>query len=181
MDRRWGATPPAGDLLRNAETWVRFHSLPRSKRYAETPEEYDELLRRHHTVLHELAATTGSDEVLVLTLAWSCSTLPVPRSAPLQTAVPGSTYWASFRDPDDPESWSHTFVDRLPLTPEALDPLLRLVADDGAAGVIICDDDLTWFFHPYDGGADVIPATTTMRDELRARHRAWLSATESGL
>lgn len=38
------------------DQWVRFHSLPRSKRYADTLSEYQILLDRHNTVLSELKA-----------------------------------------------------------------------------------------------------------------------------
>jgi hypothetical protein len=96
---RWGVTPPVGHMLRGRDTWVRFHSLPESKRYADTTEESDEILRRHHTLLNELAATTGSREVLVLTLSWSCSQQPVPQAAPLQAALPGSRTGRASRTP----------------------------------------------------------------------------------
>lgn len=181
---RWGSTPPVGHLLQGADIWVRFHSLPESQRYAENAAEYDELLHRHHSILRDLADTTSSNEVLVFTHSWSVGRLPVPQSAPLQAAVPGSEYWMSFlQDPTDPENttWHHAWVNRMPATPEALDPLLRLVADDGTAGVIICDEHLTWCYHPYDGGGDVLPATAELRDELKDRYREWLPSTESGV
>src|SRR4051812_31653062 len=55
---RWPEGPPVGWLLRGAvpERWVRFHSLPGSRRYAGSVAEEDEVLRRHLVVLKELKA-----------------------------------------------------------------------------------------------------------------------------
>lgn len=52
----WPDCPPVGHELKRfyASRWVRFHSLPESKRYADTPAEYDSLLHRHNTVLSAL-------------------------------------------------------------------------------------------------------------------------------
>jgi hypothetical protein len=45
--------------------WVRFHSLPESKRYPENEDEYLEVLRRHIVVLQELCGY-GSKFFVVL-------------------------------------------------------------------------------------------------------------------
>ncbi|MFC7384137.1 DUF3885 domain-containing protein [Sphaerisporangium rhizosphaerae] len=60
LSERWQANwldcPPVGHELKrfHGSRWVRFHSLPESKRYADTPAEYEILPRRHNTVLSEL-------------------------------------------------------------------------------------------------------------------------------
>ena len=50
------------------ERWVRFHSLPESKRYAESEDEEAEVLRRHLTLLDELTLAAKTRH--------SCSTSP---------------------------------------------------------------------------------------------------------
>ncbi|MFI6843217.1 hypothetical protein OG535_10485 [Kitasatospora sp. NBC_00085] len=62
-----------------------------------------------------------------------------------------------------------------------LDQLLRAVADDAAADVLITDTGLERIHHPYDGGADVLLTSTDERDRLRARHADWLSSHPDGL
>jgi hypothetical protein len=44
--QRWPRTPPVGHLLRDLhrDRWVRFHSLPDSKRYPDSLEEYATIL-----------------------------------------------------------------------------------------------------------------------------------------
>ena len=52
--RQWPACPPLADDLKRAyhDRWVRFHSLPGSKRYPDTDAEYDIVLHRYNTVLN---------------------------------------------------------------------------------------------------------------------------------
>jgi hypothetical protein len=46
--------------------------------------------------------------------------------------------------------------------------LLRYVANDHTQDVILAGQDLSWLYHPYDGGADVITASAQQRDILRS-------------
>ncbi|MEV6154266.1 hypothetical protein AB0L53_28340 [Nonomuraea sp. NPDC052129] len=65
---RWPDCPPIGHELRSdADCWVRFHSLPGSKRYAETEAEYRTILHRYNTVLTEMFA---GQEVYVTTVTY---------------------------------------------------------------------------------------------------------------
>ncbi|MEV0349322.1 hypothetical protein AB0H88_26390 [Nonomuraea sp. NPDC050680] len=61
------------------------------------------------------------------------------------------------------------------------DLLLRAVADDDCASVIIMDTDLRRLYLPYDGGADVILASPQERDALKNAHADWLSTHPLGL
>lgn len=165
--------PPLADELKSAypDRWVRFHSLPESKRYADTEDEYAILLDRYNTVLDGLFA--GQD-VHVITADWSHETSEPP-------AHPG--HWLTLRTEPDPEflTYTHLYARRVRWRRGSLDDLLRDVADDLTAGVMITDPELRRIHHPYDGGQDVILATTAERDLLRERHADWLSAHPLGL
>jgi hypothetical protein len=63
---------------------------------------------------------------------------------------------------------------------EDLVRLLRLVADDVTDGVIITTAEMDWLYAPYDGGADVIAASSKHRNRLRHAHQEWLSAHPAG-
>lgn len=164
------------------DRWVRFHSLPESKRYPETDAEYAIALDRYNTVLDELFA---GQEVHVVTADWSNTESLPPRSPDHAGRHPGSRHWVSFySDPDpDPEfqRYTHLYASRIPWRRGCVDELLRSVADDVAGGVFITDLALRRIHHPYDGGADVILTTTAERDELKARHTSWLSKHPLGL
>jgi hypothetical protein len=179
---RRGACPPLAHRFRAAfpDRWVRFHSLPGSKRYPESEAEYAVLLNRHNTVLDELFA--GAD-VFVVTMDWSDASEPGVVPAERQSLAPDAVRWWSQPDHDDPEPDSHwhLYADRGPWTYGGVDALLRAVADERLAEVFLADTGLERLYHPYDGGADVILPTPEERDRLRDHHRDWLPVNASGL
>ncbi len=175
--QRWPSCPPVGYKLRDPyrDVWVRFHSLPESKRYAEDASEYTVVLERYNTVLEELFA--GAD-VYVITPLWTTEA-DVP---PLE---PVTGYWQSLLVEDDPDpefrTYCHLFAARRPWQRGCIDDLLRDIADDKMAGILITDTRMQRIHHPYDGGADVFLATPEERDRMRDRHADWLSSHPSGL
>jgi hypothetical protein len=187
--RAWGDCRPVSYELRSClhDRWVRFHSLPGSKRYAGSEQEYAELMRRHLAVLAELMSHDGADhsrELVVVTASWSGGRRPAPRAAELAGALPAAAYWTSVLTGDSipaEETWTHLWASAARLHGEELPRLLRLVADDVTGGVIITTAEMGWLYHPYDGGADVIAASPAHRDQLRRAHADWLSAHPAGL
>ena len=105
------------------------------------------------------------------------------RSAETVAAHPGASYWTSVCIDDDPgfESYVHLYVSQMDWSTGCVDPLLRLVADDVIANVLLADAGLRWLYHPYDGGMDLIMSSAFERDALKVRHRDWLSAHPAGL
>lgn len=184
---RWPDCRPISYELRScaSDRWVRFHSLPESKRYPDSDAEWAELLRRHHIVLRELLETsTHRDHLIVITAAWTNTASVAKRDPDLLTALSDADPWTSVlveREDDGFENWTHLFTSRVSTDVQKLDPLLGLVAGNGTGGVVISNAELEWLFCPYDGGADVIAATTADRDALRAKHLDWLSAHPLGL
>lgn len=180
-DARFPECPPVAHELRGShDLWVRFHSLPAGKRYASSEDEHAEVLARHHAVLTALGAPGG--ELLVVTMSWSPSTRPRRRDRQLARSAPNATLWRSLLLEQDEYGavWWHLFVTSVAMLVE-LDPLLRLVADDQAGGVILMPRDLSWLYHPYDGGVDVIARSTVERDALASRFVGWLSDHPLGL
>ena len=182
-DDRWpGCSKLPYELRHASDRWIRFHTLPGSKRYPESDAEYDMVLARHNAVLGELV--TGPT-VLVATAGYSDAPLPPePCRSPETVALhPRAVYWASACIDDEPgfETWMHLYISRLPWSVGSLDPLLRQVADDVIANVLVADTDLRWLYHPYDGGMDVMLTSAGQRDALRDRYQDWLSARPGGL
>lgn len=183
---RWPGTRPISYELRSSDHWVRFHTLPGSKRYPDTESEYAEIARRHRCLLRELSDhhAPTDNQVFVVTCSWSAGPTPTPRTAPVAAFSPQAIHWQSIlTDDSDPRSpsWTHLFLDQLELADQRLDQLLGLVADDRAEGVLIADPQLQWMYAPYDGGTDILTATTAQRDALKARHPSWLSPRSDGL
>ncbi|MFC8256947.1 hypothetical protein ACFUNF_04670 [Streptomyces sp. NPDC057291] len=94
-------------------------------------------------------------------------------------------YWQSLLVEDDPDpefrTYCHLFAARRPWRRGCIDELLRDIADDKVAGVLITDAQMQHIHHPYDGGAGVFLATSEERDRMRDRHPGWLSSPPSGL
>lgn len=187
-EERWPESRPIGHELRYAlfDRWVRFHSLPESKRVPDSEAEYAEVYRRHVTVLTELIDGTQrslDQDVLVITVSWSSTGKPVRRARHLRRRLK-ATYWRSILEDqadDGEEWWIHLFVSNVRVASRSMSRLLRLVADDRTAEVIITDPDLTWLYLPYDGGADVIAPSDVTRDDLWRRHQDWLSTHPTGM
>ncbi|MEU6145871.1 hypothetical protein ABZ848_36705 [Streptomyces sp. NPDC047081] len=180
---RHPSTPPLAHLFRDAlhDRWVRFHSLPRSKRYPESEEEYATVLDRHNTVLDELFA--GQD-VFVVSMDWSDAS-GIPPWHERRSLHPAAVRWWTEPDCDAPDpafhGYRHLYAELRPWAPGLVDDLLRAVADDTLAEVFLADTGLRRLYHPYDGGADVVLTTPEERDRLRERHRGWLSSHPCGL
>jgi hypothetical protein len=182
-DERWPGCSKLPYALRgDRDRWIRFHTLPGSKRYPGTEAEYRIILTRHNTVLGELV--TGP-AVLVVTAGYSdaCEPPQSCRSSETVAVHPKAAYWTSVCMDDEPgfESWMHLYVSQTPWSVGCLDPLLREVADDVIANVLVADSDLRWLYHPYDGGIDVLLPSTADRDSIRDRHRDSLSTQPGGL
>jgi hypothetical protein len=172
---RWSGDGPFDVDLKSEchAQWVRFHTLPDSKRYPDTTAELATILSRHNTLLNELIQETQF--YLVTTQASS-----EPDDADLNNDVdPESVLWRTiFETPDeeDPEFYSYRYYYLSLRTWGAgcLDAVLRKVANDEIILTYVAPTDLSWLYHPYDGGMDVFLSTTSKRDELAAIYKEWL-------
>jgi hypothetical protein len=174
---RWDRSPIAYQLRGwHADRWVRFHSLPESKRYADTEDEYEIILDRHHRVLDQLGAQEGLYVIATYFEDEEGRVAPDPRHL-------GAVPWLTIEPGDDSpfEDAQRLYVSMTSFDRQTLDPLLRGVADGEIFDVIIAPMDLRWLYHPYDGGADVIAPTAHDRDVLKNRHADWLSTHPAGL
>src|SRR5665647_2571166 len=115
-ERQWPGVAPIAHRIVAPGRWVRFHSLPGSKRYADEEAEYQEILHRHRTVLGQLAgdATDGGRSLVVVTCSWSESPDPVAREPEVERWCAGAHHWQSVltdRSVPGDEVWTHLFVE----------------------------------------------------------------------
>ncbi|MER6839581.1 DUF3885 domain-containing protein [Streptomyces platensis] len=182
--RQWPMGPPLAHELRAAysDRWVRFHSLPGSKRYPQTEDEYTVVLDRNNTVLEELFAGT---DVYVVTTAWSNEPNGPEHPTRRREVHSDGSFWMTIANDVDPDpefhTYTHLYADRRPWQRGSIDGILREVAHDVLSGVIISDVGLQRIHHPYDGGADIILTTPHERDGVRNRHTDWLPQPPTGL
>ncbi len=175
--------PAIPHLLRDAlpERWVRFHSLPESRRYADNEAEYQIILHRHNAVLDYLA--TQDTPLLLISTEFGDTKVPTRADSPLITLDPtADCNWIFKAEPDgDEEFYRYLFMSEWEWKPGIFDPILRLVADWTIVDTMIVCPSLNWIFHPYDGGGDFILPDRISRDELKFRFSDWLSKHPRGL
>lgn len=178
---------PIGHHLRITfpERWVRFHSLPNSKRYPETEFEYSELLTRHNSIMQTM--TSEDSKVVLVTTGYSGSPEPSRSYPELNLCDSDAVPWRSVRmDLIDPKNWDqpnfwHFFTSQWSWRPGTFDSLIRLVSDNTVANVLIVDSRCRWIVHPYDGGMDVIVESPDLAIGLRRDRSTWLSSRADGL
>lgn len=188
LSRKWSnAYPdcePKAEALRESygDRWVRFHSLPLSKRYPKDENEYEVMLKRHNTILNELNPNTP---IFIFTSGWTDTPSPVPRPE-ISGNDPDAAYWRTIDESfvesgHKRRSYRQLFVSSRTWESGGLDKLFRAVADDEISGVIIAPEDLKWLYCPYDGGIDIILPSSQERDAIKNRHLDWLSSHKDGL
>lgn len=171
-----GSWAPAG--AQYGARWVRFHTLPESKRYADSEDESAEILRRHQVLLSDLIAMSGADELVVVAVDWDGTDLAAGWT---KRVLPGRWPWMTWTSPDpDPRDQVLSYFWAASSKLGDLSSLLGEVAESGGR-VWILDAELSWAYLPYDGGADVYAPTATAATALRAQRSGWLSTHPSGL
>lgn len=176
---------PIAHLMREQfrPRWVRFHSLPESKRYPENDTEMAEVLHRHNTILGDLL---GEDcEVVLLTTAATFDLGNAPREPDFLEFDPHAVPWRTvpMHTCDDFDALTYWYISASLWTWETgmFDPVVRLSAGWETVNVMMADPYCRWMLHPYDGGMDVILATSAERDCLKSAFPDWLSAREDGM
>lgn len=174
FSREWqsfhGKTPPMAFMLRDVagKPWVRFHALPGSVRYAETKQQQDEILRRAAILANEMLGQ-GSE-------CWLVRSSREEYSEPVSSS---SDCELRYRDEDDDFQWVSS-PSRVLWQEDAFRDLLRDIAEDRAGPTLWFNGQTGKVFAPYDGGFDLFPASMEEVDELKRRHRDWLSSEPSG-
>ena len=180
LAERWAeAIPgvsPFGGLALPEDRWVRFHSLPGSRRYPRRGlighRDWRELLTRHRALIEELCTLAPAG--FISRPEWPESDLAFADNARWRsTGLP----WLPWVEVDiDDEVPPLTFMAAPNTWPAPWDEWwLRAVAEDEVRGALIATD-LSWIAAPYDGGIDLMLPTTELRDAMRERHAAWRPA-----
>jgi hypothetical protein len=162
-------SPPIASFFKQRFTkrWARIHSLPESKRYADTKAEWDVLLDRQNRVLDSLVEQHAPIRIVInyididsyLFKSYDLENIGVFVDEEGETVYQSFTFETTWQ--------SHT-----------LDPILMLIADGDLRAFIVAPDCL---IAPYDGGVDLILKDAHRRLEFRRKFKDWLSKREDGL
>jgi hypothetical protein len=98
--------------------------------------------------------------------------------------MPQTQIWhesALWEHDEDEDIHATYFVDTSFRTAEELHSVFQAIADEELWDVVLTTPSVSWRYHPYDGGADIVTTNAATRDALLNRHRAWLSARADGM
>lgn len=171
-DSLWFEDVPIGYVLRSSHERrsLRIHSLPGGKRYADTLDEYDEIVRRHRIVLADILGNADLSMLIVLAADYDRHDLA---AGWVKRLIPDAWPWRRFAGDEDEDGASSYIWVQSGLTDQHLDSLLRAVADDEIR-FVLTDSHMRWLYCPYDGGADVIFLNEEERERVAARYADWM-------
>jgi len=178
---------PIGWMMRRAgaKHWVRFHSLPASKRYAETDEERGILLARQNALADVVLGPQAP--CWLAQIYWETPEGYVDLGDDLhpQLKWPNDSFQQAFRfladEGDDEEHAWNAYASNVRWVAGAFDDLLRAIADEDAAPTLWMSTASGAVFAPYDGGVDLFLPSAGEVAVLKAAHGEWLSDHPSGL
>lgn len=169
-----------------SDRWLRIHSLPQSKRYADTEQDWNELLLRHNTIITDILGENV--EVIVVAGDYNYNE---PTKEHMTEKQPSFQNF-SFKQIDSinlfelsPEQYEKGQIYRPAFAetvwkPHQHDDLLRDIADDRLRAFFISPDSKA-IAAPYDGGIDFILRDSATRDFYKDKYKEWLSEREDGL
>lgn len=170
--------PPLGHVLRKKfyDSWVRFHALPKSKRYADTEAEREIILSRANSLAIEIF---GASKTLWLvsmsTEGWSDEDEFIPRLKARHILN-----WTAQEDdwlaPDTYPFWGVKIVWK----PKSIDWLFTCIADE-ISGALMFEPESGLVFAPYDGGFDIIGLEKKRIEFLETKYADWMSVLENRL
>lgn len=170
---------PIAYLLKQAypDRWVRFHNLPNSKRYPETEAEYQTIIERNRKVL--LSVISESIEMTAFSAQYVDDQLALPPNPEFAALTHKTEFYGTVTSVLDPEvkldiHFGTISISRIP-------DLIRLVADEVLANIILVCFASGVIYHPYDGGMDFILKTRTDREALKDKFIEWYPSSTGGL
>lgn len=168
----FGDTAPIGYQLKDifTERWLRVHSLPESKRYANSKEEYAIMMNRQNEIIGTILG--NDDPIIFLTRSYDATNK-------LHDQV---TTWIPIKSKGiiDNESKCQFYLAVISWELDKYNHMLRTVAD-GETNLLLISFPKHRIIHLYDGGIDIILENSTMVPYFKNKYKNWLSNHPNGL
>lgn len=181
-------TSPIPHLFKKdySERWFRIHSLPESKRYAETEQEWTILLSRQNKIITDLFGNNTTIFIVTGEYYWF-EQRKVHISEVEETNKPFSFVKLNRLQLNniDPEQYNEEDFYR-PAFAQTIwkinehNNLLREIANDNSRAFFVSFDK-NIIIAPYDGGIDFVLKDVLTKDNFKNKYRYWLSDREDGL
>jgi hypothetical protein len=181
--------PPINHLFKHhlKERWLRIHSLPEAKRYAETDEEWAVLLERQNTLFTDLMP--NDTKICIVSGIYSNAdkvfekdvfdTLPYSKVLTFKELDPLDMHAISGDWHDEGVKFTPCFAEEI-YAPHKFDSILKSIANDEWR-LFFLDPQSHTIIAPYDGGVDIIFGDKHPLSIFKEKYKNWLSKREDGL
>ena len=185
MDKRtwqkqFGETVPLGYRLRVdfADRWLRLHSLPQSKRFADGEAEYGIILQRANALCAELFGEHTKVEVLYSRPSDISADFAHDHNDLFESNFGFDSEFRSVdmsEEPADRCEWT-SFCKTVIWKHGVFDKIFAKIADDELPFFLLKSPITHEVLAPYAGGFDLILKSDARVQTLKSRWAAWLSA-----
>lgn len=165
--------------------WLRIHSLPESKRYAGSGEEWDILLKRQNQIITDLFADDSNILLVTGEYNWDERTTFITDKEDVFKPYHFvrldniGLFKVNSEDYDKGEIYRPAFAETI-WGLNRHDKLLKEIANDNVRAFFISIDK-NLIVAPYDGGIDFIFKDNHSREKYKEKYKKWLSDREDGL
>lgn len=164
------------------DRWFRIHSLPESKRYAESADEYKIVLDRQNQLISDLIGEESEVAISFGLYRWDSTNdkyKELTDFGEFQKVLRIDLQKERPEEYED-EMYFDIYVKIEKWKNGKRDEILKSIADDEIRAMFVCPSKKC-VIAPYDGGVDVIVDSTEKRDRLKAKYKDWLSDREDGM
>jgi len=164
------------------DRWFRIHSLPESKRYAESEDEYKIILNRQNQLINDLIGEESEVAISFGLYRWDLTNdnyKELTDFGEFQKVLRIDLKKERPEEYED-EMYFDIYVKTEKWENGKRDEILKAIADDEIRAMFVSPSKKC-IISPYDGGVDVIVDSTENRDKLKDKYKDWLSDREDGM
>lgn len=161
------------------DRWFRIHSLPESKRYAESTDKFKIILNRQNQLIDDLV-----DEEVEVAILFGLYTNDITNDnykelADFHEFQKVRTIDLQKERPEEyeEEMFFDIFLKIEKWKKDCRNDILKAIANDEIRAMFISPSGKC-IVAPYDGGVDVIVDSSEKRDRLKSKYKNWLSNRE---
>lgn len=169
---------PIGHELKSVykNRWFRIHSLPESKRYAETEDEYQIIFQRQNEIIEDLV---GNNEEIILSFGLYTDDITNSNYKEVNEfgefeKVDSLELHKIKLDENKDEFYLDIYAKRTIWKSNQRNEILKAIANDEIRMMIIAPNQ-NRIINPYDGGVDLILESEEIRDKYKEKYKRWLS------
>jgi hypothetical protein len=164
------------------DRWFRIHSLPESKRYAETEDEYKMLLDRQNQLINDLI---GKESEVAISFGLYTDDITNDNHKEITDFGEFLKVFTIDLHKERPEEYENEMYFDIYVKSEKwengkMDEILKAIATDEIRAMFVSPSNKC-VIAPYDGGVDVIVDSTEKRDKLKTKYKGWLSDRQDGM